>query len=226
MFQVLYRMSPTGIGSCAGIVDSSGIVRTDSGGKAEALNQHWQATFEDKSTPGADCSMFADAIRGIHSCTENEVMPTMEDIETSVTTSPNSATGVDGIPFRAYRKIVGFMKQLIMLLILALANKTFEVSGDFNESIMIFLPKEASGHLAGQPYFDPGSTRPLSLANTLTKLVCTACRISVERCVASRIVYIQRGFISGRQIIHNIIDMDLHARWAALRGIDPAMIFF
>ena len=45
--------------------------------------------------------------------------------------------GPDGIPYRAYRHMKGFIKILIRLLIISMANGIHEVVGDFNDSIIM-----------------------------------------------------------------------------------------
>ena len=67
---------------------------------------------------------------------------------------------------------------------------------------------------------------PLSLANTFTKLVISSFKISLERCIAHKVLWVQRGFIRGRSILQNIIDIDVSARIAALRGNCPAILLW
>ena len=226
VFQTLYNFGANKGGGIAAIADHNGNVITGSEGKAKVLLEHWQPTFTDKAVPDADDSSFINAIKDVHLCQDAEVMPTEEDVIAAIDISPNSACGPDGIPYRAYRKLKNITVILVLMIIRCLADGLHEVCGDFNEAIMVFLPKEPSGKFEGLPFFGANATRPLSLANTFTKLVTTACRLSLERCVAHKIIYIQRGFIRGRQILSNVVEMDCQSRIAATRGNHPAMIFF
>ena len=71
------------------------------------------------------------------------------------------------------------------------------------------LPKKPSGvDEDGHTYFDPSATRPLSLVNTDNRLLAAAARYKWEHMLGSRVHPAQRGFIKGRSILQNLIDID------------------
>ena len=52
---------------------------------------------------------------------------------------------------------------------------------DFNEALMVFLPKKAAGTTVdGMEYFTASCTRPLSITNVDNRLICSAVRIFIE----------------------------------------------
>ena len=60
----------------------------------------------------------------------------------------------------------------------------------------------------GTPFFDADAVRPLNVTNADNRLLASAVRILIEPLVASRISHSQRGFIAGRSMIANLIDVD------------------
>eukprot|EP00972_Heterocapsa_arctica_P090036 13283256-Heterocapsa_arctica.AAC.1 len=80
---------------------------------------------------------------------------------------------------------------------------------DFNWSFLCCLPnKPAGGTEQGKAYFTPATTRPLSLVNTDNRLLCCAYRLLMEPKIAKLISLLQNGFISGRKILNNVIEVD------------------
>ena len=75
----------------------------------------------------------------------------------------------------------------------------------------------------------PKALRPLSLKNIDNKLICSTINFSLRRSVSKYADPIQRGFVSGRQLVSNVLDLDSHARllsFRALPGDDPALVFW
>ena len=79
----------------------------------------------------------------------------------------------------------------------------------FNESLLHFLPKKSTGRTAdGQDLYEPANVRPLSITNTSNRLIASAVRLALEPALAPYITIQQRGFLPGRSIIANILDID------------------
>ena len=81
-----------------------------------------------------------------------------------------------------------------------------------NEQIMFFAPKDVpeldpSG-TEGVTRRNPVDTCPLSLKNTDVKLCTGAVNFKLKPCVTRLAHAAQRGFIAGRQLISNIVDID------------------
>eukprot|EP00959_Pyramimonas_sp_CCMP1952_P361336 7567419-Pyramimonas_sp.AAC.1 len=74
---------------------------------------------------------------------------------------------------------------------------------------MVFIPKKASSTRAdGAEIFSPNSMRPLNLTNTDNRILCNAVRLHVEPKVAPGVSQEQRGFIRGRSMLANVIDIE------------------
>ena len=141
--------------------------------------------------------------------------------------SPNSAAGNDEIPYAAYRAIEDFTAHLIILLVTSLLSSLTDVPDWFNVAFMIFLPKEPDGCTQfGIPFYSPECTRPLSMVITFNKLVANTIRIALERHASSRISFWQRGFLLGRQILDNVVELDHYAHIFSMVFRVPALMLF
>ena len=92
---------------------------------------------------------------------------------------------------------------------------------------MIFLGKEPCDvDQFGRQCFGLEATRPLSLANTIPKLVASALRLVIERNVAYKILWVQTGYIRGRMTRSDIFDIDAAMRILGATGSAPLAILF
>ena len=74
---------------------------------------------------------------------------------------------------------------------------------------MVFLPKKASHTLPdGMEAFSPGNLRPLSITNTDNRIFGSAVRLHIEPRVAPGISAEQRGFLKGRSMLANVLDIE------------------
>ncbi len=98
---------------------------------------------------------------------------------------------------------------------------------DFNMANMCCLPKKPGQNLAcGAAVYTCEQTRPLSLVNTDNRLPAGAYRLAVEPILAPTVSAAQRGFLRGRSMNANILDMELLSLSDALRQPRAAMIFY
>jgi len=91
---------------------------------------------------------------------------------------------------------------------------------------MVFLPKKSSGNHEGVDFYEPANTRPLSIVNCDNRLMASAMRLRIEPILQTVVSSDQQGFLCGRSLLKNIIDIDDQMRAAALAGGFPAAIFF
>ena len=148
-----------------------------------------------------------------------------------------SAPGPDGIPFSAYKRLGLLGQNVLFHALIDLTKEGAEkelavhLSGTdghctFNDSLMVFLPKKATGCLAGREYFAPADTRPLSIVNADNRLMASAIRLLMEPILDYAVSPAQQGFLGGRSLLQNVVDVDEGMRKAALLGSSPAAIFF
>lgn len=98
---------------------------------------------------------------------------------------------------------------------------------DSNASLLFFLPKKASGTLEdGTVFYDADSVRPLNVTDADNRLLASAARLLIEPFVASRISASQRGFIAGRSMLANLIDIDESMALKAVTEESVAALLF
>ena len=68
--------------------------------------------------------------------------------------------------------------------------------------------------------------RPLTITNTDNRILCSAIHLHIEPIVAPGISRAQRGFLQGRSMLANVVDVDEAMLQAALSERDPAAVFF
>eukprot|EP00973_Karenia_brevis_P007673 1042392-Karenia_brevis.AAC.1 len=104
---MLKSLVPAGNSEIAAIQDANGEIWTDAENIARVLNEHWQATFDQKATDRALRSKWLEKIRGKCMVDKDRLRPTRAEVREIIVEAPSSAAGPDGIPFVAYRKAVG-----------------------------------------------------------------------------------------------------------------------
>ena len=98
---------------------------------------------------------------------------------------------------------------------------------DFNRSLLFFLPKKPSGSAAnGESIFEAANVRPLNVTNSDNRLIASAIRGLIEPIVGPRIMEVQRGFVGGRSMIANLLDVDCAMISGAFESDDAAALFF
>ena len=90
---------------------------------------------------------------------------------------------------------------------------------------MVFVPKgEEPDELS--IVRQPGNTRPLSLNNFDNKVICEVVNFALRTPLATHACPVQRGFISGRQLVSNVGDLDVYCRIYGMQPVDsdPSLI--
>ena len=128
--------------------------------------------------------------------------------------SGSSSPGLDGIPFKAWRKLIDpatdFLHDAFLAMVGTNGLDLVRAEWDtFNESIMVFLPKKPTSSMPdGTAIYPAGNFRPLNITNTDNRLLCSAVRLHIEPIVEPGISQVQRGFIRGRSMLANVIDIE------------------
>ena len=74
--------------------------------------------------------------------------------------------------------------------------------------------------------FLPSRTRPLSVVNTDNRLVANAYRFMLEPILNRWVSDMQRGFLTGRSMLANIVEVDYHAMKISLMHDRGALVLF
>ena len=234
--QLLKRLTP-GKGCMVGAVfDAQGHARTDPQGMAEALRRHWEQVFQTKRTDRDLRALWLRQDKHNRPPEDAAAVPqecvTQEQVLRAIERSNNSAPGPDGIPFRAWRRLATVAAPLLHGALVALASEEAPPSHDealrcMNESLLVFLPKSSEGTTDdGVEVFKPESTRPLAIANADNRIIASAVRYAIEPQVEQGISDMQRGFLRGRSMIANLVDVDAAMLQCAASDEAPAAVFF
>ena len=119
-----------------------------------------------------------------------------------MTAAARSAPGPDGIPYAAWAS--SFFGITALYCAYCVWSETGFVPFMFNSSFLWLLPKTNPK----DGIFSPADTRPLSGANTDSKLMCMALAEIFNRVLNDWAVHIQRGFIRGRCMIRTVIEVE------------------
>jgi len=150
-------------------------------------------------------------------------------VRESVENCRDSSPGPDGVPYRAWKKLGDLGVDALYEAAVALQDPASleTLPEDFNQTFLCCLPKKASGvdSTLGE-YHKPAGTRPPSLINTANRLIANAYRLLWEPVFDKAVSSMQRGFLKGRAIMRNAIDIDLESMIASLREDRAALILF
>ena len=107
-------------------------------------------------------------------------------IKEAIKLSNDSSPGPDGIPYAAWRRLGNLACDTLHDAFVELSSEEGEDMmlreyPDFNESLLIFLPKKAVDQTAdGTEVFEPSGVRPLNITNADNRLLASAGRLVLE----------------------------------------------
>ena len=151
----------------------------------------------------------------------------------------NSSPGPDGIPFSAWRALGAAGADILFevaasleregseeVMIKAYADECAPGQHGYNMSTLVCLPKAAAGEDAEfGVYYRPSDTRPLSIVNCDNRVVASAFRWRWEAHLDGFVRHRQQGFIRGRSILQNLIQVDAAMAVRSLEDPRSAAIF-
>ena len=127
------------------------------------------------------------------------VVPTVGQIEQSITESGNSCFGPDGIPFSAWRAVKQHAAPVLHLVLMAICEGALPPEG-FNHGLLFLIPKKGT--------LLPSDTRPISVTNTDNRIMAKA----IVGVITPALLYIlhpsQKGFVKGRHFEEHIRDLN------------------
>lgn len=242
------RLCPGRAAAVLATTNGQGEVVTEPAEVAAVLRDHWASTFshkpinrsalrrwlqEDRDNPCGLQQAFAPLVQDPQAWTIRR-----RDIRRAISLSGDSAAGPDGIPYEAWRRLgdmgADFLLDAARVLCgpgaTAALQQAFprdqEGISDFNAAVMVFIPKKSPQEQNGREFHLPGDVRPLSIVNTDNRLIANALRLRIEPLAARGVSAEQRGFLPGRSLLCNVLDVDESMRLASLQGEDPGAVFF
>ena len=102
-----------------------------------------------------------------------------------------------------------------------------EDSHKFNLGILCCLPKKVAGtHSTLGDYYTAADTRPLSIVNTDNRIIASAMKLAWEPIFNKWVSDSQRGFLKGRSMLANILEIDEVAMTISLTEAYGGMVLF
>ena len=217
------------------MADSRGNITTDPKEIADILRSHWKEVFSRKEI---DHNLLDQWLQDEFGHAGRAGLPgarhwliKRKHIARAIKISGSSAPGVDKIPYVIWRSLgelgVTVLYDVALELqyensatLLGMAYGTAAEGGkhDFNLGVLCCLPKKIAGAHAGMgDYYGASDTRPLSIVNTDNRLIASAMRLAWEPILSKWISSMQRGFLKGRSMLMNILDIDEAAMTISLK---------
>lgn len=246
----LERLSPGEASTIGCVVDDGGQHHVEPQAMAQALCKHWQHVFGpsacDTSRLHAWFSrLFPEVAPGVWDTgvldgANPKWHVTHKHVKKAIQLAKNTMPGPDGVPALAYKALGDLAIDALFDVFEALSSEDAEAelaaayahcsaeeAHSFNLSLLCLLPKTPTGFDDEHgTYFHAGDTRPLSISNVDSRLLASAARLAWEPILESWISQSQRGFLKGRSMIHNILDVDWHAMTVSLKAPKDALLLF
>ena len=227
----LKKLIPGGSMSLNAIHSPNG-VSTDPREIADALREHWGKVFHGREV---DLSIYGSwlaedgftfAALGVQ---QNDPRWTIKQkhVREAILEAKESAPGPDGIPYCIRKKIEPLATPIIHNVAVAMQNPNTVVPKDFNRAFLFCLPKKPSGQdpVHGD-FYAPQNTRPLSLVDTVNRLIANSYRKVLEPLTNQLVSDMQQGFLKGRSILRNVLEIDWESMTVSLSSSKGALILF
>jgi len=148
-------------------------------------------------------------------------------VRQAIEESRESSPGPDGIPYRAWKKIMSIAVPVLHNVAVAMQDPATLLPRDFNTAFLCCLPRKPSGHDATHgDFYAPKNTRPLSLVDTANRLIANSYRLMLEPLFNKLVSDMQRGFLKGRSILRNVLEIDWESMRVSLLDDRGALVLF
>jgi hypothetical protein len=246
----LKRLLPGASTGLNAMADDVGDITTDPRGMADILRNHWAKVFTQGDINrqllnewlNVELPRRVDGLgaAGLPGTSFQGWQIQREDVEHAVQKSGNSMPGPDRIPYKAWRALGDFGVDLLFDAMQTLAmddadqflDEAYDSDGgqrshDFNLGLLCCLPKKKTGvdDELGD-YYSGNATRPLSLVNTDNRLLANAARNRWEPIFNLWVSDMQQGFLKGRSMLSNVIDVDYESMKVSLKHRHGALLLF
>ena len=203
--------------------EEDGNITTDPEDACEKLGSFWADTFKakpiDKAAAGSFLQKWAVQLPTIQWELDEEQFGSV------LSQTGDAAPGPDGISYAAWRNAP---KEIINILFQAYKSwiRGNDVPEDSDLAYLALIPKGDHSNDHQVVARTPGETRPLSLSNSDGKIFANALKTSMEEAVAEWALRAQSGFIKGRKMLRNAMEVETRAmEFAADMRSRSAMIF-
>ena len=236
--RLIYRLRPGRFAALHSILGERSEQLTTPEEMAGGLQQHWSKVFARRGIDEAKLEEWLDQDGDDRPLSHSAPFPARSSrlrrhhIRSAIRGSGSSSPGPDGLPFLAWRQIESLAVDVLHKVFVDIcspsgADRLRQHAEDFNFSLLFFIPKgppDRSVH--GELYHAADKVRPLNVTNTDNRLLANAVRMVIEDAVAERITPSQRGFLPGRSMVSNLVDVDEGMAEHYLADSESLAIFF
>jgi exonuclease III len=210
--------------SLSAVTDPDGIPQSCPEAAAKLLEDHWKPVFAEKVIAAEAAILLMPFIQkvppGLSWAIDRsgfyELMAKPRD----------SAPGPDGIPYGAWRAAGTILYDVMFEAFVAFTSGS-PLPPQFNDCNLAFIPKGDNPedfHLVAR---SPSTTRPISLSNTDSKFFALALNRPLAEAATITVHPRQRGFVNGRSLLDNVLEVEGFAQsFAIAEADDPAIILF
>jgi len=246
----LKRLSPGATSGIGAMVNEHGSIVTKPEDIAEVLKKHWKGVFSEKTVRETSLQIWMEElfikdasgcfITGMPDKSDRIWRITRKSVKESVRNAKNSMPGPDGIPSAAFKMLGDIAVDVLFDVTSALcssggrdclkeayADRSLENWHDFNLSLLCCLPKKPYGADPDHgEYYRSEDTRPLALVNVDNRIIASAARLAWEPLLNNYICKAQQGFLKGRQMLNNVIDIDYDSMRISLKCRRGMLVLF
>ena len=157
----------------------------------------------------------------------DDLRPSRADVRAIFDGLPSSAPGPDGVPFKCFALLRDIAEPIFYDIINGLFDNNEHPPDDFNFAFLICLAKSAGSVTPdGTRLHEVADSRPLSIVDASNRILASILQVALERNVASWISESQRGFLKGRHLLQNLLDVDFAAQKISIKTNVGAIILF
>jgi len=223
----LRRLTPGGSAEIGAVLREDGEIVTEVNAIADALNKHWQETFSGKSTDPVLRREWLQRIRNKFKVDAGALKPSIKDAKDAIDMMSPSASGPDGVPFECYKAARDLAAEVFFEVATSMINGEEIPDESFNHAFMICLPKDHECvNSDGTRVYAPSCTRPISIVDTANRILACIFKLALERAIGHRISTAQKGFLLGRSMLQNVLDIDYAAHTISLKSRTGAILLF
>ena len=196
------------------------------------LSRYWGKVFGAKKWGDGEKVAYDKWLEGLgEEWKMKESLPTTvnrKEVAMAIKYSGNSAPGPDGIPYAAYRALGSGAVDILHGVAAQLVEEEDFIDyldPEFNHSILVCLPKKPSGQDDNlQNYYALENTRPLSIVDTANRLIASCIKLTLHDGLERWVSEAQQGFLNGRSMYKNILEMDKESKVYSIEEEDPVTI--
>ena len=183
---------------------------TDPKDISRGLAEGWKPVFEKKEINESKARLYANRFPG-HWEWSRASRPTKSNVAEVMKKLPKTASGPDGLPYCAWQQ--GGDEAVETLWQITDAQCEGETPPrQLNDSVTLFVPKGELEDDHIQVVREVGDNRPLSLKNSDNKIATAAVNNCAQPVIVHSVHKFQNGFVKGRQLLQNVVDLDALAR--------------